>query len=141
MGFEPTNLEVIYLDCTGSCKSNQFDFIVLTHINNIPLVNMSFHSGSTLFRFRAKHSLFYSLVLFAYGEATNTKFVVLSLTRLGVEPMIYRTLSIIQSVLRLCVFSLTINPYNQPTHPSWRGVQYSGGTRSYFYTRLNPSEI
>jgi len=35
----------------------QLDFIVLSQINNSPLVDMSFHSG-TLFWFRAKHSLF-----------------------------------------------------------------------------------
>jgi len=34
----------------------QLDFIVLAHINNSPLVDMSFHSG-TLFWFRAKQFL------------------------------------------------------------------------------------
>ena len=68
----------------------------------------------------------------------NTKCTVFGLTRLGVEPTIYRTLSIIQYLLRLCVFSLIINPNNQPTYPSRRVAQHSGETRSYYFTRRVP---
>ena len=39
----------------------QLDFIVLAHINNSPLVDMSFHS-STLLGFRGKQSLFLLLI-------------------------------------------------------------------------------
>jgi hypothetical protein len=89
----------------------QWDFIVLDHINNSPLVDMSVHSG-TLFWFRAKHSLF--LLLGALCLRRSIKYQICSqvLSRLWVEPTIYRTLTIIPSVLRLCVFSLTIKPYN-----------------------------
>jgi hypothetical protein len=57
-------------------------FIVVTHWNNSPLVDMSLNSD-TLSRFRSYQSLHLFL------NAANTNFI---LTQSGVEPIIYRTL-------------------------------------------------
>ena len=115
----------------------QLDFIVLAHITNSLLVDM-FHS-STLFWFRATQSLFLVLIglcLWKILQIPNAWS--LGLPDMGVGPTIYSTLSIIQYVLRLCVFSLIIYPNNQPTYPSRRAAQHSGETRSYFFTRWIP---
>ena len=64
-------------------------FIVLAHWNNSPWIDMSPHSD-TLSWFRANQSLLFLLDA-AYGEATNSNSIVFGLTRLGLEPTIYRT--------------------------------------------------
>jgi hypothetical protein len=64
-------------------------FIVLSHWNNSPRLDMSLHSD-TLSRFRANQSLLF-LLNAACGEARNTNFIVFDLIRPELEPMIYRT--------------------------------------------------
>ena len=111
----------------------QLDLITLAHIKYSLLVDMST---------RAEYSdsepsslCSYSIMFFAYREATHAKFIVFRVTRLGVEPTIYCTLTIMSPVLMLCVFSLTIKPYNHLTHPFRRDAHHSGETMSYVYTR------
>ena len=60
--------------------------IVLAHWSNRPRKDMSLHSD-TLSWFRANQSLL-------SREATNINFIVFGLTRPGIEPRIYRTLTI-----------------------------------------------
>ena len=65
-------------------------FIVLTHWNNSPWIDMSPHSD-TLAWFRANQSLLF-LLNAPCGEATNTSFIVFGFTRSELELMIYHTL-------------------------------------------------
>jgi hypothetical protein len=59
-------------------------FIVLAHWNNSPWIDMSPHSNTII-------PIPTSLCCVFSGEATNTIFIVIGLTRLGFEPTTYHT--------------------------------------------------
>jgi hypothetical protein len=64
-------------------------FIVIAHWNNSPWVDMSLHSD-TSFWFQANQSLLFLLNASCLAEKLQIPILVFGLTRLGLEPTIYR---------------------------------------------------
>jgi hypothetical protein len=77
---------------SASIYTNTLSWIILllAHWNNSSVVDMSLHSD-TLSWFRANQSLFFLLNDVCLAEKQHIPMLVFGLTRLGIDPTIYRT--------------------------------------------------